>query len=113
MRLRMFAVYDNKAGAFLAPFFMPNVPMAVRIFTECASDDQHMFGRHPNDYTLFELAEFDDNTARITPLDVPNSLGLAAGYRVVDYTQHVNDSVIPSSLRKSNGSDDPNHQEVD
>lgn len=59
MILKCFAVFDVKAGAFLPPFFLPETPVAVRVFGDCVNDSQHQFGKHPEDYSLFLLGEFD------------------------------------------------------
>ena len=55
MKHNIFSVYDEKAQAFLPPFFLPEVGMATRIFGDCVNSDEHQFGKHPTDYTLFHL----------------------------------------------------------
>lgn len=77
----VFAVYDSKASAYLTPFFLPTTPMAVRVFSECANSTDHQFGRHPEDYTLWHLGTFDDNTCEFK--DIKGSkecLGTALEY---------------------------------
>lgn len=59
-----FAVYDEKAEAFLPPFILPNVAMAKRIFSDCVNSDTHQFGKNPYDYTLFRLGQFDDSSGQ-------------------------------------------------
>lgn len=59
MKLKCFAVFDEKARAFLPPWFLPEVQMGVRAFGDCVNDATHAFGRHPADYTLFLIGEFD------------------------------------------------------
>lgn len=65
MKLIIFSVYDAKAQAYLPPFFLPNRPMAIRNFGDCLKNKKHAFGVHPEDYTMFEIGEFNDNTAEI------------------------------------------------
>lgn len=62
---RIFTIFDEKANAYLPPFFLPTSGMAVRTFTTCLRSPDHQFGLHPEDYTLFDLGAFDDNTAQI------------------------------------------------
>jgi len=62
---KLFTIYDEKAEIFIPPFFVPTIGLAIRAFTDCVNDDEHQFGRHPQDYTLFEIGEFDDSTALI------------------------------------------------
>ena len=59
----VFTVYDQKAGAYLPPWIMPKIEMAKRVFGDCVNSPEHQFGAHPEDYTLFDLGHFDDETA--------------------------------------------------
>jgi len=81
----MFSVYDSKAGAYTQPFYAVNSRVAVRMFTELANDPKHTFGMHPEDFTLFELGSFDDQSGRIDQLDVKTSaIGKAIEYKQRD-----------------------------
>lgn len=76
----IFTIQDAKAKAFLPPFTLPELGMAVRTFTDCVNNPEHAFGAHPQDYTLFTLGKFDDSTAQYkleqSPLVVHNGLEL-------------------------------------
>ena len=74
MKHKMFSVHDVKAGAYFPPWFLHQVGMAIRCFSDCVNDPEHNFGRHPADYTLFEIGEFDDSTGRVEAM-VPESRG--------------------------------------
>ncbi|AXL15265.1 nonstructural protein [Microviridae sp.] len=65
MLKKIFAIYDEKSEAYLQPFFMDTNGQAIRAITDCLSDPDHNFARHPSDYTLFIIGEFDNNTASI------------------------------------------------
>lgn len=71
--MKIFSIYDEKAEAFLQPFFMETVGQAERALIDCMSDENHNFARHSADYTLFQIGEFDQSTAVITP----NKIGLS------------------------------------
>lgn len=77
MILKIFTVYDSKAEAFLPPFFQATKAMAQRVFETVANDPKHQFGAHPADYTLFEIGEFNDESAEIVPHKTPKNIGLA------------------------------------
>lgn len=68
MKLSCFAVFDEKAKAFLPPFFLPNTAVALRVFSDCVNDpegpNRHAFARHPSDYSLFSFGSFDQDTGR-------------------------------------------------
>ena len=66
MIFKIFSVYDYKAQTYTAPFFDHSEARAIRSFADCAQDPEHQFGKHPEDYTLFNLSEFDDTLASIT-----------------------------------------------
>lgn len=74
---KVFAVYDDKVGAYMAPFFLQSQGQAIRSFTDAAKDPNTDFCRHPGDFTLFELAEYDELTGKFTNLHAPHSLGTA------------------------------------
>ncbi len=65
MQHQMFVVYDSKANAYMQPWFLTQQAMAQRAFSDCVNDPDHNFGRHPEDYTLFNIGEFNDQTAQV------------------------------------------------
>lgn len=64
MKLGVYAVHDLKAGVFNTPFFQLNDHVAKRAFTDLVNDPQSMLFKHPEDFNLFRLAEFDDGYGR-------------------------------------------------
>ena len=82
MKLKVFSVYDSKAEAYLPPFFLPQSAMAIRTFSDCANSMDHQFGRHPEDYTLFLLGEWDDGTASFEP-ELPHKKALSTALELV------------------------------
>lgn len=64
MKLKLFAIYDTKAEAYMTPFYLATKGMALRVFADCCNDPDHNFGKNPEDYVLFELGEFDANTGK-------------------------------------------------
>lgn len=63
MRYEVFAVLDAIAGAFLPPMFMRSRGEAIRSFADACNSSDHQFARHANDYVLFSLGQWDDDTA--------------------------------------------------
>lgn len=66
MILRVFAVFDVKAKYFMQPFVMKTSAEAVRVFGDMCQNAQNPLGRHPADYTLFEIGQYDDASAMFT-----------------------------------------------
>jgi len=74
MTLKVCAVYDSKAEAYSRPFFAATTGVAIRQFSAAVEDQQHEFNRFAEDYTLFELAEFDEQAGVFLNLETPKSL---------------------------------------
>ena len=66
MKFNIYAVFDSKSEAHTTPFFDHAQGRALRTFKDCCNDSEHQFGKHPEDYTLFNLGEYDDATGTIT-----------------------------------------------
>lgn len=67
MQTRVFSVYDTAAKVYSHPFYVPRNEMAVRAFTDAVNSANHEFAKHPADYTLFLLGEFDDADGSYKP----------------------------------------------
>lgn len=74
MKHLIFSIFDQKAKAYLPPFTLPSSPMATRVFSDCVNSTDHNFGRHPGDYSLLQIGEWDDNTAEIIPATPPQMI---------------------------------------
>ncbi len=83
MKHQMFVIYDSKARAYMQPWFLTQDGMAQRAFSDCVNADDHNFARHPEDYTLFNIGEFDDNDA-IIKSHAPISMGNGIEYIKVE-----------------------------
>lgn len=75
--LKIFAVHDSKAEAFMTPFFQLTTGLAIRSFQAAVNEEGHEFQKYASDYTLFEVGEFDSSSGEVTTLPTPQSLGLA------------------------------------
>lgn len=72
------AVYDSKAQVFSkAPISMRNRGEALRMWMDAVNDPASPFSKHPEDYTLFVIAEYDEFSGEIWPLKAHESLGTA------------------------------------
>lgn len=63
---KVFSVYDEKAEAYLQPFFMDTIGLAIRAIQHVLNDPQHDMCKYSSDYTLFLIGEFDDSDATLT-----------------------------------------------
>lgn len=81
MKMHIFAVYDSKAEFYGNPFFMSSVGEAIRGFQDVSIDKNTNIGRHPGDFTLFHLGEFETSYGEWTIYDTKKSLGTALEHR--------------------------------
>lgn len=65
MRMFVYAIYDTAAGAYMRPFFMSTDGQAMRMFTDIAQDASSEIGKHPEDYSLFRIGQYDDNKGEL------------------------------------------------
>lgn len=65
MKTQMFSVFDSKAAVFGVPFFMPREAAAIRAFSDLSNDKSTSVGMHPEDYTLYHVGDYDDETAHV------------------------------------------------
>lgn len=64
MDLHCFAIYDDKAKAYLPPWFVPTLGMGQRAFVDAVNDPGTQFYKHPADYTLFFLGKWNQNSGQ-------------------------------------------------
>lgn len=65
MKQVMMAVSDRAVGAFMRPFFAPSVGVAVRSFTDEVNRPEGEMHKHPEDYELHHLGEFDEESGQV------------------------------------------------
>lgn len=94
--MKVFTVFDSKAGAYLNPFFLNSTGEAIRAFGDTANDPNTGIGKHPEDYSLFEIGEYDNKTGRITHLETHTPLGNGIEY----IAQHPEPVLTTHELKK-------------
>ncbi len=77
MLINMFAIFDSKAGAYLQPFFSQSRGVALRSFMGASADASHDFNKYPEDFSLVELGEFDQESGKLVAYSNPTNLGSA------------------------------------
>lgn len=77
MVLKMYCLYDRKTEFHHPPLYAHNTGHALRVFGDMFANPQLPFGKHPEDYQVFEVGSFDDQTATVLPVERPHLI--AAG----------------------------------
>lgn len=102
---KMYGVRDAKAQAFLQPFFSIQNGSAIRAFSDACNDGKSSFAQHPEDYILYELGSFDDNSGEIMPISPIKLLGIGTDFvsRTGLIDAHRVPVAVPSSEPVMNG----------
>ena len=77
MKLCVFTVYDSKADCYLQPIYFKSKGEAIRSFSDECNRSESQMNVHAEDFTLFQLGEFDDSNASFDLLVTPVAIGKA------------------------------------
>jgi hypothetical protein len=82
MIMKMFSIFDAKAETFMPPFCVHSVGIAKRDFSDAVNDGKSFVNKHPEDYSLFEIGTYDDQTGQCDMLATPLSHGVGISYKI-------------------------------
>lgn len=68
---KVFSIRDAKAEFFNSPFLQKTEGEAERTFTSLVNDNQSTLSKHPEDYDLYFVGEYDDNTGKYDLQEAP------------------------------------------
>lgn len=84
MIINTYSIYDAAAKAYMRPMFMQTDGLAMRVFKDAInSEEQSDISKHPEQFTLFKIGEFDDQKGVINSTDKPELL--ASGHEVKEH----------------------------
>lgn len=81
MKLKIFSVRDTRLGIYMQPIFMQHVGQVVRSWEEMVNDPKTTLCKHPSDYSLYELGEFDEDAGTFAALPVHKLIATAKEFR--------------------------------
>ena len=86
MKLTLCTVKDRAADAFGRPMFVRSIGEAIRSFSDEVNRkaDDNQLCNHSDDFDLFELGEFDDNTGLMTLHDTPKLVSLGKQVKITE-----------------------------
>lgn len=78
MKLEIVAIHDRAADAFGRPISVNALGQAIRSFQDEINRpaENNEMNRHPDDYDLFHLGTYDDNTGELTSLEEPKQIAI-------------------------------------
>jgi len=64
------AVRDRAANIFMRPFTVNHLGQAIRAFADELNQKENVtMYQHPDDFDLYHIGTYDDETGKVTPCD--------------------------------------------
>jgi len=82
MQLKVFAVRDSKTQTYGQPWFQQTVGEAERSFKTLVNDEKSMPNKYPEDFDLYELGSYDDQTGVVVGRETPTHVAKAIALKV-------------------------------
>ena len=79
MKTKLYCFFDSKSSSYDRPCYSSNKGTAIRDITDLLKED-NKYSRHPSDYVLFEVGEFDSTTGLVVSYDAPQSCGVLSEF---------------------------------
>lgn len=64
-KLCIFTIFDKKAVAYNQPFYYHQKGQALRALEDNVNQNDSPISKHPEDYALYKIGEFDDLSGEI------------------------------------------------
>lgn len=80
MKLKLFCIFDSKVGAFNKPFAARTNGEAIRMFESAVKAESGGMRGFENDFSLYEVASFDDISAMFDVPKAPNQIAVATQF---------------------------------
>lgn len=96
---RLVAVYDKAARAFLSPHFVMEIGQATRDFEDATKDEKSVISQHPEDYDLYYIADFDDQSGEVilkegSPIKLMSGLNQQLKNFSQDIQEHIDETEV-------------------
>jgi len=78
MIINAYSLLDTKTGLYAQPWFFHHDVIALRAVQQLGSDKTTQPGMYPNDFVLYKVGLFDDNTGNLAATTPYNMGSIAA-----------------------------------
>ena len=78
--MKLISVKDTKADAYLNPVVVRTTAEGLRMFEAQTNDKSTMSHKHPSDFILCELADWDEISGTISTYDSPKILAVGTDF---------------------------------
>lgn len=86
--LRVYSIRDAKAEVYNQPWFAKTHGEAERNFAQLARDPKSMVGQFPEDYDLYFIGSYNDQTGVIDALETPQHIAKAISLNAPEARPH-------------------------
>lgn len=103
MKIKVYSIFDVKGGVYNTPFFQKEDGLAARAFADLANDPNTTVNRHPEDFSLFRIAEFDDNSGKIRsemPVHIANAIAVIKNSGPIDISKIPIDKISKNEIKE-------------
>lgn len=83
--MKIYVVHDVQANVFGTPQFMLTDGIALRTVSDLIKDPASILAKHPEDFSLYMIGEYDEASGTIKAMDRP-SLVIRVNSLVTDKT---------------------------
>lgn len=80
MVLKVFSIFDVKSAIFSQPFFSSNNVTALRSFSDLVGESGNQVSKHPEDFKLYCIGDFNDNSGGLASCPQPEFLANASDF---------------------------------
>lgn len=74
MQLKAFSIRDSKGEIFHPPFYKKTHGEAERDFAQLVQDEKSTIAKFPEDFDLYFVGTYDDNSGLFSALDTPQHI---------------------------------------
>ena len=78
----MVAIKDRALNAFMRPFFAQTKGQAIRMFNDEVNNHESPMFKHPEDYDLYFLGTWNDDTGEYTNAGMPEQLAIGKNAKI-------------------------------
>lgn len=78
--MKAFVIYDSKSESYRPPMCYKATGEAIREFADAVNDEKSFVAKHPADYTLFEIGEYNELQGILAMYEAKKNLGVATEY---------------------------------
>lgn len=88
--MKIYTIRDQKGETFNTPFFQKTHGEAERSFKTLVNDGKSLVSQYPDDFDLYHLGDFAEESGIIKPLDTPQHIAKAVNMKPSSTVEAIN-----------------------